>query len=159
LDEIKERIIRQKLDTIFSYVSEDKSIELFKKELETYNSDSNIYKELLDVYTDYFHNAQKKELAQKKTQIIFELNEKVNELLEEYQKIENPELLRVAVRTQINEIYPEVRNRRMLQNEVVELESKLVSNKEIFSIFKYPIEISKLDYHAGEYPRVMKYEM
>lgn len=159
LDEIKERIIRQKLDTIFSYVSEDKSIELFKKDLETYNSDSNIYKELLDVYTGYYHNKENAELLDKKNQAIFALNEKVQRLLEEYQHTENPELLRLAVRIQINEIYPEVRNRRMLQNEVVELESKLVSNKEIFSIFKYPINLSKLDYNAGELPRVMKYEM
>jgi hypothetical protein len=157
LDEIKVRIIRQKLDTIFSYVSEEKSIELFKKELQTYNSDSNIYKELLDVYTDYYHNKQNKEKAIKKNQIIFGLNEKVQLLMEEYEQTQNPELLTLAVRTQINEIYPEIRNKRMLENEVTELDSKLVSNKEIFSIFKYPIEISKLDYHVGEQPRVINY--
>jgi hypothetical protein len=92
LDEIKVRIIRQKLDTIFSYVSEEKSIELFKKELQTYNSDSNIYKELLDVYTDYYHNKQNKEKAIKKNQIIFGLNEKVQLLMEEYEQTQNPEL-------------------------------------------------------------------
>ena len=157
LEEIKERIIRQKLNAIFDYVSEEKSIELYKKDLETFNSDSNIYKELLDVYTDYYHNKHNKEMVIKKNHTIFELNEKVQQLLEEYIKTENPELLRPAVNIQINEIYPEIRNRRILENEVVELQSELVSNKEIFSIFKYPIDISKLDYHAGENPRVIKY--
>jgi hypothetical protein len=157
LEEIKERIIRQKLNAIFDYVSEEKSIELFKKDLETFNNDSNIYKEFLDVYTDYYHNAHNKEMVIKKNHTIFELNEKVQQLLEEYVKTENPELLRNAVNIQINEIYPEIRNRRILENEVVELQSELVSNKEIFSIFKYPIDISKLDYHAGENPRVIKY--
>jgi hypothetical protein len=157
LEEIKERIIRQKLNAIFDYVSEEKSVELFQKDLESYNSDSNIYKELLDVYTDYYHNAHNKEMAIKKNHTIFELNEKVQQLLEEYVKTENSELLRTAVNIQTNEIYPEIRNRRLLENEVMELQSELVSNKEIFSIFKYPIDISKLDYHAGENPRVIKY--
>lgn len=157
LEEIKERIIRQKLDTVFSYVSEEKSVELFKKELETYNTDSAIYKELVDVYTDYFHNQHNKETIEKKDQIIFTLNERVKGLLEEYVKTDNHELLSEAVRVQIREIYPEIRNRRMLENEVMELDRELVSNKEIFTIFKYPIELSKLDYHSGEKPRVLKY--
>lgn len=157
LEKIKENIIRQKLNTVFDYVAEDSSIVLFKKELETYNSSSNIYKELLDVYHDYFHNVHNKEMIQKKNQTLFELNEKVQQLLEEYEKTENPQLLTTAVTIQINEIYPEIRNRRLLQNEVVELQSDFVSNKEIFSIFKYPIDISKLDYYSGEKPRVIKY--
>ena len=157
LEEIKERIIRQKLDTVFSYVSEEKSVELFKRELETYNTDSAIYKELVDVYTDYFHNKHNKETIQKKDQIVFTLNERVKGLLEEYVKTDNHELLSEAVRVQIKEIYPEIRNRRMLENEVVELDRELVSNKEVFTIFKYPIELSKLDYHSGEKPRVLKY--
>lgn len=157
LEEVKERIIRQKLNAIFDYVSEEKSIEMFKNDLETYNSDSNIYKEFLDLYTDYYHNAHNKEMVVKKSHTIFELNEKVQQLLEEYVKTENPQLLRTAVNIQTNEIYPEIRNRRMLENEVMELQSKLVSNKEIFSIFKYPIDVSKLDYHTGEKPRVIKY--
>jgi hypothetical protein len=157
LEEIKERIIRQKLDTVFSYVSEEKSVELFKKELETYNTDSAIYKELVDVYTDYFHNKHNKETIQKKDQIVFTLNERVKGLLEEYVKTDNHELLSEAVRVQVREIYPEIRNRRMLVNEVMELDRELVSNKEVFTIFKYPIELSKLDYHSGEKPRVLKY--
>jgi hypothetical protein len=157
LEEIKERIIRQKLDTVFSYVSEEKSVELFEKELGTYNTDSAIYKELVDVYTDYYHNEQNRDAIQKKNQAVFTLNERVKALLEEYVKTDNRELLSEAVRVQIKEIYPEIRNRRMLENEVVELDRELVSNKEVFTIFKYPIELSKLDYHSGEKPRVLQY--
>jgi hypothetical protein len=157
LEEIKERIIRQKLDTVFSYVSEEKSVELFEKELGTYNTDSAIYKELVDVYTDYYHNEQNREAILKKNQAVFTLNERVKALLEEYVKTDNRELLSEAVRVQVREIYPEIRNRRMLENEVVELDRELVSNKEVFTIFKYPIELSKLDYHSGEKPRVLQY--
>jgi len=79
--------------------------------------------------------------------------------LEEYVKTENPEVLRLAVRIQINEIYPEIRNRRMLENEVVELNRDMIGQKEILSIFKYPVEVSKIMNNVGEKPRVIKYEI
>ena len=165
LDGIKERIIRNKLNTIFNYNSENMSVELFKKELELYNSDSIIYKEYFDEYIENFHNPYNKEQIIKKNENIFMLNEKVKGLLEEYVKTENPEVLRMAVRIQINEIYPEIRNRRMLENEVVELNREIVGHKEILSIFKYPIEISKIISgiysvnNISEKPRVIKYEI
>jgi len=159
LENIKERIIQQKLDTIFSYVSEEKSVEMFKKELDLYNSDSIIYKELLDVYVEKYHDPYKKDNIVKKNETIFMLNEKVKSLLEEYVKTENPEVLRLAVRIQINEIYPEIRNRRMLENEVVELNRDMIGQKEILSIFKYPVEVSKIMNNVGEKPRVIKYEI
>jgi hypothetical protein len=159
LDEIKERIIKQKLDTIFSYVSEDKSVEMFKKELDLYNSDSIIYKELLDTYVENYHNPHKKEQIMKKKENLFLLNEKVRNLLKEYEKTENPEVLRLAVRIQINEIYPEIRNRRMLENDVVELDSEIVNQQQVFSIFKYPVAISKIINNVGEKPRIIKYEI
>jgi hypothetical protein len=159
LDTIKEKIIRQKLDTIFNYVSEEKSVEMFKKELDLYNSDSIIYKELLDTYVQQYHDPRKKEQINKKNENIFTLNEKIKELLNEYKKTGNPELLRLAVRIQIKEIYPEIRNRRMLENEVVELDREMVGQKEILSIFKYPIEISKIINNTGEKARVIKWEI
>ena len=159
LQTIKEKIIRQKLDTIFNYVSEDKSVEMFKKELELYNSYSIIYKEIIDRYVEQYHDPHKKEQIKKKNENIFILNEKVKELLEEYKNTENPELLRIAVRMQIKEIYPEIRNRRMLENQVVELDKEMVGQKEIISIFKYPIEITAIINNSGEKPRVIKYDI
>ena len=76
-------------------------------------------------------------------------------LLDEYKKTENKEFLIQAINIQINEIYPEIRNRRMLQNELVELD---VKEKEI-KLFKYPIVFSKLYSNLGENPRVIKFSM
>ena len=159
LETIKEKIIQQKLDTIFNYISEDKSVEMFKKELDLYNSYSIIYKEIIDLYVEQYHNPNKKEQIKKKNENIFILNEKVKELLEEYKKTENPELLRIAVRMQIKEIYPEIRNRRMLENQVVELDREMIGQKEIISIFKYPIEITDIINNSSEKPRVIKWEL
>jgi hypothetical protein len=151
----KEGIIKQKLDTVFNYVTEEKSVEIFKKELELFNESNIIYKEYLDKYIENFHDQNKKELIQKKNNAIFELNERVKSLLDEYNKTENRELLIEAVRMQINEIYPEIRNRRMLENEIIELDKR---DKEMV-LFKYPISFSKLYSNLGEPPRIIKYSI
>ena len=114
---------------------------------------------MVDHYVEQYHDPYKKEQIKKKNENIFILNEKVKSLIEEYVKTENPEILRLLVRIQVNEIYPEIRNRRMLENEVVELDSEIVKNREIFSIFKYPIEVSKIMKVVGEAPRVIKYDI
>jgi hypothetical protein len=155
METTKESIIKQKLDTIFNYVTEEKSVEVFKKELELFNETSIIYKEYLDKYIENYHDENKKELIQKKNSIIFELNERVQTLLDEYKKTGVNEVLKQAVNTQINEIYPEIRNKRMLENELLELD---VKEKEIF-LFKYPVKLSKLNYNLGENPRVIKYNI
>jgi hypothetical protein len=151
----KEGIIKQKLDTVFNYVTEEKSVEMFKKELELFNENNIIYKEYLDEYIENFHDQNKKELIQKKNNTIFELNERVKSLLDEYNKTEKRELLIEAVRIQINEIYPEIRNRQMLENEIIELDKR---EKEMV-LFKYPISLSKLYSNLGEPPRIIKYSI
>lgn len=158
----KEAIIRQKLDTIFSYISEEKSIEIFKNELESYNMNSKIYKEYLNIYEEYYHSSQKKEFIQKKNNKIFLLNEKIKGLLDEYIKTKNYEFLKTAVKIQIEEIYPEVRNRSMLENEIRELDSyelsknEQISKQEIFTLIKFPVDISKKVHNLNEEPRVIK---
>jgi len=157
IENIKELIIRQKLDTIFSYVSEEKSVELFKKQMDAYNENSMLFKELMDKYVEYYHDPHKAEMMLKKDEKVFLLIEKVRELLKEYEKTENPEMLKMAMQIQINDIYPEIRNRRMLENEVMELDSRMKGGKEEFRIFKYPVYISKVVDIIGEQPRVVKY--
>jgi hypothetical protein len=157
LNGVKDNIIRQKLDTIFNYTSEEKSIELYKKELELFNDYSGYFKELYDKYTEYYHDPAKKEAFMKKNEKIFLLIEKNRELIEEYKSSQNPELLKVVVKSQIDDIYPEIRNRRLLEGEVMEIDSKTFTNHIEYSLFKYPIEISKIVNTLGEKSRVVKY--
>ena len=48
----KQTIIEQKMNTLFKYISEETSAKQFKEELEQYNSTSDMYKRLLDKYDD-----------------------------------------------------------------------------------------------------------
>jgi len=66
VEELKDDIIRQKLDNLFNYTTEEKSIALFKKRLEEFNFDSSMLKELIDRHNENYDNPHKKELIQKK---------------------------------------------------------------------------------------------
>jgi len=152
--DLKDNIIRQKLDTLFSYVSEQRSVELFKKELKSYNLNSQSYTELLDKYNELYDNKDKTEMTLKKSNNIFILIEKIRDLLIEYDKTENPSVLKTAMDMQINELYPEMRNLRLLKNEVLELNE---FKEDHFSIFNYPCQLQKFDHNLGENPSVIKF--
>ena len=154
ITDIKDDIIRQKLDTLFSYTSEEKSVELFKKELDTYNANSKSYIDLLNKYNELYDNKHTKEMVQKKSDEIFIIIEKIRDLLKEYETTENPSILKTAMDMQIKDLYPEIRNLKLLKNEVIELNE---SDNGIFSVFNYPVALNKIDHNFGEKASVIKY--
>ena len=150
IDELKDNIIRQKLDTLFNYVTEEESIKLSKKQLKVFNEDSILYKELLDRYNSLYNNNETRELIAKKSEKIYTLLENSNSLINEYKKTGNDEFLKMAMQIQVNEIKPEIRNMRMLKNEVMEMTDDGV-------LFTYPVLLSKIVYNVGEPERVINF--
>jgi len=159
IDELKDKIIERKLATLFSYTTEEKSLELFKKELETYNEDSGMFKILLDHHNENFHNEHKKELIQKKNDFIFKLTERVRGLLDEYKKTNNREFLKSAVELQVKDLLPEIRNLRLLSSELMEMIPIEKMNKPTkYTLFKKDVVLSKMDFDFGEPARVMNFQ-
>jgi len=154
VDDIKDTIIRQKLDTLFSYVSEEKSVEMFKKELDAYNENSKIFKKILDRHNELYNNKDQAELVNKKSEVIFILIEKMNDLIKEYEKTGNNSILKTVVNMQIKDLYPEIRNLKLLKEEIVELNEP---DEGKYRVFKYPVNLTKLDYNFGEKAQVIKF--
>jgi len=96
-------------------------------------------------------------LIGKKNDEIFHLIERVNALLKEYENTQNKELLKQAVHIQLKEIQPEIRNLRNLKYEIMELNEQIENNKRKYSLYQYPVELSKLDSELGEPMRVIKF--
>jgi hypothetical protein len=159
MEEMKDTIIKQKLDTLFSYVTEEQSIELFKKELETYNLDSMIYKTLLDTYEEKHANPHTMGLIEKKQTKVYRLVEDIQGLLREYEKTENKDFLQTAVQIQVNDLLPEVQNIRILSFELMEMQQKKHNNGRIENfLFKNDVALTKLDHNIAEPPRVIKFQ-
>ena len=159
IDDLKEHIILQKLDTLFNYVSEDRSIQLFKKQLAEFNENSALYKEFLDIYIQLFDNPEKREQLRQKNELVFRYTEKSRSLLDDYKRTQNREFLKLAVDVVHTEIAPEIAKIRHLRNEVMEV-NDLSRDPDFpdFNVFTYPVALSKIDdYNAGEDRRVLHF--
>ena len=66
IQELKQNIICKKLDSLFGFVTEEESVNVFKDELEKYNIETKIYAELLDIHNDIYNNPDKNMLIEKK---------------------------------------------------------------------------------------------
>jgi len=161
LNDIKNIIIEQKLDNLFGYVSEEDSVSLFKNQITAYNEEMNNYNTLKNTHDELLN---KKETQDKITALkneIFLLKDDITQLLDEYKKTDNKEILKNAVDTQITEIIPKMRNIHMLKNEInEELKSFSRDNNEklkIGHIFNYPILLNKLEYNLAEPPNVISF--
>jgi len=159
IDALKEHIILQKLDTLFNYVSEESSIQLFKKQLGEFNENSELYKEFLDIYTQLFDNPEKREQLRQKNEMVFRYTEKSRSLLDDYKRTRNREFIKLAVDVVHTEIAPEIAKIRYLRNEVMEV-NDLSRDPDFpeFNVFTYPVALSKIDdYNAGEDRRVLHF--
>ena len=56
VEELKDNIIKQKLDTIFNYINEVQSMKLFKENITQYNQDNSVLKTILNEYADKNNN-------------------------------------------------------------------------------------------------------
>jgi hypothetical protein len=159
MDNLKDIIVQQKMDTLFSYVPEDVSIDLLKKNIESFNYNSMMFKELLNKYNENHFNSDKQEIIYSKRERIFKLIEQIRLLLNEYEGTENIGLLKAAVQIQANDLLPETRNLRLLESELIEVNLKKHTNGKIeYFLFKNDVVLSKEDFSFGEPSRVIKFQ-
>mgnify|MGYP001227167163 CR=1 FL=1 len=141
-DEDKENIIKHKLNTLFGFIDEEKSSDMYKTYMEEYNLLSKFYNDLIKKYDNIYFSPVREEKVQTKNQKVFEHLEDIKRILNEYKETHNEELIRDAVTIHIENILPELRNIRHLQNEVNEME--IDYDKKVSKVFKYPVSLHEL---------------
>lgn len=167
-DESKVDIIKQKLDTLFNYTSEEASIENFKQALDKYNVESGIYKDLLDEYNLNINNDVTKQLIAKYDKDLYIITEKIKVLISEYKETNNKQLLTDATNMQLKELNPLIQKRRELAYPIMEInhhsiEKKQIEREDIYGneydeVFQYPFMLDKLTFNSGKPPKVIKFE-
>lgn len=158
----KDKIIRQKLDTLFQYMSEEQSVNSFQEQLKLYNEESVFYKGYLDKYYELYNNEQRNSIIKTKSENLFKLIEDSRKMIDEYNQTENNAFLKTSVDIHINKIIPEARNIRMLRHKIMEMvrsdESLETPGRlPIYTLFQRPASIADLDYMSGEQQRVIKF--
>ena len=150
-DKAKERIIKLKLDTLFNYIPEDKSSDLFKKELESFNDSNVLYSAAQKRHDELYNNPHKREMITQKTTQVHEMKLRMKKTLEEYEKTENQVLLKAAIDIYINELTPELSNLDRLRYEVCEMDI------DTDTLYQLEVALAKMEYIYGEVPKVEKF--
>lgn len=99
IEEMKQKFIQHKLNTVFEYISEKDSGKLFEKELKLYQSTSEQVHDLLNIYKDKYFSLTKEESIRDKQKLIQDKLLLVKEALANHD-------VELAVRIQREEIAP-----------------------------------------------------
>jgi hypothetical protein len=122
LERVKTRIIKQKLDTIFSFLSSEDSSKLFKENMDDFEYYNKDYNRLLESYQHLFREEAREELIKKKQAQIYGLIQVIKNLVETYAKDGHRDVLSHAMNIQQRELEPEMNNLRMLRWKIMEVE-------------------------------------
>ena len=138
-------IIRLKMDTLFNYITETASKNMFKKELEAYQGDEAMYNTYKDYETLMIADPVKSRLIKKKTAEMWKILKEVRVMMEVYAKTGDKRMLREAVEKQVNELHPEINALRTLKHPVMKMinlddgTTQLVQNSYLYEAADYKI--------------------
>jgi Leucine-rich repeat (LRR) protein len=162
VDESKTKIVMQKLDTLFSYMSEKDAAIIFKEAMKQYEQYSSEYKQILESVNKKYFNKEKQEQIATKTTELNTLFGQYNAIINDYKEnIENQELLKDAVQLYIREIVPKMENLRTLKyglNEVDTEVNVVAKTHHIKStLVQKPVKLSEIDETIYLLPKVIHF--
>ena len=149
VEEMKEKIIQQKMSTLFRYMGESKAAELFEQQMTAYKSANKYLEELLHDQEQLFYSEEKIEQIQKKQLQINEALERVNAALKNNEISE-------AVRIQHDEIMPlsksiqHMQYERMTMIQHVEDTSKKGKSLLTYILLQEEVTPEKLEINLGD---------
>jgi hypothetical protein len=161
LETEKIEIIRQKLDSLFSYVSEETAVKEFKRVLESYNDTTALFGDFNQRNNELYHNKDKQEMIAKKRAQIFRILAQIQGMVQEYQReprgAESQHAayggvtgtLHTAMELYAKDLLPEIDNLRRLKYGTIEMENDVLNQQ--------PVGIQDLEYTYGDMPSVEKF--
>lgn len=151
MEHTKQLLIKQKMDTMFSFLNEKESAIQFKKRLEEYLEEQKQYQDYLDFHNKFHNNMNRDELIKRQTEKVYEIKGRFNESIEEYKKNTlNKSALNTAINIHKTELIPELLSLRRLKYDIVEMNDDILNEQE------YPIN-SFIDQISQ--PQVVKFIM
>lgn len=154
LEKKKENIIKQKMDTLFNYVSEREAIMDFKTDLKELNESSTSYKRILHDYDNLYNNETHKLQIQRKQEEIYRLQGDISKMMDQYKKTGNKKTLTDAMEMHVRDLNPAIQNLRHLKYDTMYMEDY----GEISQLVQREISFDKnYDKGLSEEPRVIKY--
>lgn len=148
LEETKENIILQKMDTLFEFISDEKSADLFKKHMELYKSNAELVDKYQSSYISLYFDTEQRETIQRKMKNIQEKE------MEKRDYLEN-ENWKEAVRIDYEEITPISNYIHHLKYPHIEM--KYHPGTEEWRYLPSEILLSQNEINHGENPKVEQF--
>lgn len=160
LNNTKQDLIRQKIETLFGFISEKESADLFQERVKPYVYANDLFDNvLLPKYTSMYSNLEQKDLMERQWKIISELKTNLYTMLQEYQKEPlNRELLHDAMQLYVQELLPEVKRLRTWKFPIMEMNDTTNQHGDVIEskLFQQNYALDNLLYEYEE-PKVIRY--
>lgn len=153
IEEDKESIIRQKMDTIFSYISEAESAKQFQNKVESYTENSELYKMALQEYNDIVNSFEKKKKINDKTNTYYETKRSQKKMLEDYEENNNKRLLKDAMELYVDTLQPCAEMIQKLNYPLMEVNTI----DSVYELHQYELLNSDREISVEEPPKVEKF--
>jgi len=149
INDTKQIVVRQKMDALFEYVSEDTASRKFKEVMQRYEEDSTLYNAEMKNFNELYNNVKQSDDIKKLNIIIYNINQQIKILTDEYKENGTTSILKVIVNLYQNELMPEVKNLQRLKYDVMEMiDDRLV---------QIEVHPSREEVNDSEEPVVKKY--
>ena len=159
IEQEKDGIIRQKMDSLFSYVSEETAVKDFKQLLTAYKETSELFHGFFDRHQEIFYNTKRGELLQEKKTKIQEIQAQIKSIVDEYKKSGNllanasyggvTGLLKSAMEIYVRDLMPEIENLRRLKYEIMEMNGDVLVQREV--------GLNQTEYTFGDPPTAARF--
>ena len=157
-EETREIIDIEKLNDLFDYVSSEDNVELYKKSLELYIENENMYKSYLEKHTELYNNPETKKALITAQENLFTNIEKSKQFMDEYKKTNNREFLKNAMDLRVNEIKRELKTIQRLKYGIMEIVTQPTKKTfPIHTLYQNVVSLDNLDYSSMEQQRVVSF--
>lgn len=157
-EETREIIDIEKLNDLFDYVSSEDNVELYKKSLELYIENENMYKSYLEKHTELYNNPETKKALITAQENLFTNIEKSKQFMDEYKKTNKREFLKNAMDLRVNEIKRELKTIQRLKYGIMEIVTQPTKKTfPIHTLYQNVVSLDNLDYSSMEQQRVVSF--
>ena len=154
------------MDSLLNYKSEKSSVTKFKDSIEEYNKITDLLKKTEKDYEDVFFNKEIAEKIKRKNARIFELQEQMRKMLEDYKRTGtevgagSQKTIQDIILFYLEELSPEYMNLDKLKYPLKEIIVGGTSDVPIFKVIQKSLESNRLDYnYTGDDPQVIAYKV
>ena len=163
LEKTKGYIIRQKLDTLFDYTTEEDAVADFKENLDTYNETSVYYNQVKTKYDEIFSNEDTLQEIKEKEYDIKMILYDIDEMTRKYKETEEPQFIKDAIEIHVKNLLPAIEHVRRLKYPTMRIINEKENDDEtgqimnVNRLYQLEYKLNDLDFTFGESPEVIKY--